>query len=232
MAKIRVVAVEPRYQQNLGYIARVMKNFGLKELVLVNPKCKYRGSQAIKYSKHARDVLEGARVAKSLASASKGLVVGTTGLWRKADSSFYNIFSLAELRERPAWKRSREITIVLGRDGTGLSREEIRDCDALVFIGASEEYPVMNISHALAVMLYEFTLPEHSKGPAFEDLRADAKYQERLTRLFDMSVKRNRSIRDKKAVSGAFRRILKRSIPTKKEINALAVALSPNPRKK
>lgn len=226
MAKIRVVAVEPRYQQNLGYIARVMKNFGLKDLVLVNPKCKYRGSQAIKYSKHAREVLEGARVAKSLASASKGLVVGTTGLWRKADSSFYNIFSLAELRGRPAWKRSREITIVLGRDGTGLSREEIRDCDALVFIGASEEYPVMNISHALAVMLYEFTIP-NTKRYAFEELRADAEYQKRLTRLFDLSVKKNKAIRDKRAVSGALRRILKRSVPTKKEINALAVALSP-----
>jgi TrmH family RNA methyltransferase len=224
--RIKVVAVEPRYQQNLGYIARTMKNFGLGELVLVNPKCNYKGVQAIKYSKHARDVLEGAKVARSLKSASKGLVIGTTGVWRKADSSFYNIFNLPELRERPSWKHSKEITLVLGRDGTGLSKEEIRDCDALVFIGTDEAYPVMNISHALAIMLYELMLPELSKRYDFEGIRADSKYQERLTRLFDLSIKGNGAIRDKKAVSGAFRRVLRRSTPTKSEINALAIALS------
>jgi TrmH family RNA methyltransferase len=226
MARIRVVMVEPQYQQNLGYIARVMKNFGLKELVLVNPKCKYNGKEAIKYSKHAKEILETAKVAKSLPSAAKGLVVGTTGIWRKADSSFYNIFNLSELRDKPEWKGSGEVTIVLGRDGTGLTKEEIRDCDLLVFIGASEDYPIMNISHALAIMLYEFTMSDFSKRYVFDDLRADRNYQQRLIKLFDMSVKANKAIRDKKAVSGAFRRVLKRSVPTKTEINALAVALS------
>ncbi|MDE1865301.1 MAG: RNA methyltransferase [Candidatus Micrarchaeota archaeon] len=225
--RIRVVMVEPEYQQNLGYVARVMKNFGLSRLVLVNPRCKHTGKEAIKYSKHAREVLEGARVAKSLKSAARGLTIGTTGIWRKADSSFYNIFNLPELRNRPDWKRSREITLVLGRDGAGLNKVEIRDCDALVFIGTNPEYPVMNISHALAVMLYELTTPTLSKRYNFDDLRADSKYQERLIKLFDISVRRNKAIRDKKAVSGAFRRILKRSVPTKSEINALAVALSP-----
>ena len=227
MAKIRVVAVEPKYQQNLGYIARVMKNFGIRDLVLVNPKCKYKGSQAIKYSKHAKEILEGAKVAKSLSKASRGLVIGTTGVWRKADSSFYNIFSLAELREKPSLKRSNDITIVLGRDGTGLEKEEIRDCDCLVFIGADEQYPILNISHALAIILYEFTMPTLAKRYDFDETRAGPEYQKRLITLFDMSVRKNSSIRDKKAVSGAFRRVLKRSIPTKKEINALAVALSP-----
>ena len=227
MTKIRVVAVEPRYQQNLGYIARTMENFGLSDLVLVNPKCNHKGVQAIKYSKHAREVLEGAKVAKSLKAASRGLTIGTTGIWRKADSSFYNIFNLSELRKRTDWK-SGSITVVLGRDGTGLNREEIRDCDALIFIGANETYPIMNISHALAILLYEFTILETSKQYRFDDFRADQKYQERLISLFDLSVRKNRAIRDKKAVSGGFRRVLKRSVPTKKEINALAIALSPD----
>jgi tRNA/rRNA methyltransferase len=224
--KIRVVMVEPEYQQNLGYIARVMKNFGLRDLTLVNPKCKYNGAQAIKYSKHARDVLEGAKVAKSLNSASSGLVIGTTGVWRKADSSFYNIFNLSELRQRPQWKK-KEVTIVLGRDGTGLTKEEIRDCDLLVFIGGDEQYPILNISHALAIMLYEFTLEKFAGQYVFDGMRADSDYQKRLIKLFDMSINKNKAIRNKKAVSGAFRRMLKRSTPTKAEINALAVALSP-----
>ncbi len=224
--KIRVVAVEPKYQQNLGYIARVMKNFGLSDLVLVNPRCNHKGGQAIRYSKHAKDVLVKAKVSKSLAAASKGFVVGTTGMWRKADSSFYNISALSELRNKPAWKRNREITIVLGRDDIGLSKEELRECDALIFIGTNEEYPVLNISHSLAIMLYEFTMPEFAKSYDFNEFYADDNYQKRLIGLFDAFIRNNASIRDKKAVSGAFRRVLKRSAPTKMEINAIAVALS------
>jgi tRNA/rRNA methyltransferase len=224
--RFRVVAVEPKYQQNLGYIARVMKNFGTTDLVLVNPRCDHRGGQAIRYSKHAKEVLLGAKVAKSLRAAAKGFVVGTTGMWRKADSSFYNISSLSELRNKPAWKRSREITIVLGRDDTGLAKEELRECDALIFIGTNEAYPVLNISHALAIMLYEFTMPKFAKQYGFTDFYADDRYQKRLVGLFDAFVNANDSIRDKKAVSGAFRRVLKRAAPTKMEINAMAVALS------
>jgi tRNA/rRNA methyltransferase len=224
--KIRVVAVEPKYPQNLGYIARVMKNFGVTDLVLVNPRCNYKSGQAIRYSKHARELLLKAKLAKSLASASRGFVVGTTGIWRKADSSFYNISSLSELRKGPAWRRSREVTIVLGRDDIGLSKEELRECDALIFIGANEDYPVLNISHSLAIMLYELTLPEFAKRYGFSEFLADPKYQKRLIGLFDAFVKKNASIRDKKAVSGAFRRVLKRSAPTRMEINAIAAALS------
>jgi tRNA/rRNA methyltransferase len=224
--KIRVVMVEPKYQQNLGYVARVMKNFGTTDLVLVNPRINHKGGQAIRYSKHAKELLMKAKIAKSLRSASKGFVVGTTGMWRKADSSFYNISSLSGLRKRPAWKSSRQLTIVLGRDDIGLTKEELRDCDALVFIGTSEEYPVLNISHALAIMLYEFTMPGFAKRYDFSSYYADDKYQKRLIGLFDAFIEKNASIRDKKAVSGAFRRVLNRSAPTKMEINAIAVALS------
>jgi rRNA methylase len=36
---IRVVLVEPEGEQNVGFVARLCKNFGVDELFLVNPKC-------------------------------------------------------------------------------------------------------------------------------------------------------------------------------------------------
>ena len=227
MTKIRVVIMEPKYQQNLGYIARVMKNFGLSDLVLVNPRCKHMGQAAIKYSKHAKEVLINARIAKNFESAAKGLVIGTTGTWRKADNSFYNIYNLSALRKKSAWKGAKEITIAIGRDDIGLSKEEIRECDAMIFVGTSPEYPVLNISHALAIMLYEFTMPKFDQEyRLLNSFYADEKHQQRLIMLFDRFVGKNGLVRDKKAVSGAFRRVLKRAMPTKMEINAIAAALS------
>ncbi len=44
--------------------------------------------------------------------------------------------------------------LILGRDTTGLTNDEIAKCDDLIKIPTSREYPAMNISHSLAVLLY------------------------------------------------------------------------------
>ena len=56
LQRFRVVLVEPEYEQNLGAVARAMKNFGFSDLRLVNPKCDPLGFDSVKFSKHARDV--------------------------------------------------------------------------------------------------------------------------------------------------------------------------------
>ena len=59
MPEISIVLVEPLYEGNVGFTARVMKNFGFTQLVLVNP-CPL-GDDAIMRASHARDVLENAQ---------------------------------------------------------------------------------------------------------------------------------------------------------------------------
>ena len=50
---IEVILMEPRKQENIGSIARVMKNFCFENLVLVNPRCKI-GITAYKVVKHGK----------------------------------------------------------------------------------------------------------------------------------------------------------------------------------
>jgi len=45
---ISIVLVEPEHEVNVGHIARLMKNFGLSELLLINPK--FDLEKAKKYS--------------------------------------------------------------------------------------------------------------------------------------------------------------------------------------
>ena len=226
---IDVAVVEPRYQINLGYIARVLRNFGMDRLYLVNPRCDYRGKQAIKYSKHAHMLLESARITKSIKDLVRGaFVIGTTGIWSKTDRSFHNVFMLqkagAMLRRVSTRKR---VVLLIGRDDTGLTKEELKACDATVFIGANREYPVLNISHALAIMLYELTSKQYRKDYGFiERFYADAKQQRMALTLFNRLIERNRSIRDKDSVAMAFRHVLSRAMPTRKEINAIAIGLA------
>ena len=71
--EVKVILVEPKYQINLGYIARTAMNFGVRRLFLVNPRTDPKGKTALMYAKHARSLLENARTYKSLDDATEGL---------------------------------------------------------------------------------------------------------------------------------------------------------------
>lgn len=147
-------------------------------------------------------------------------MLGTTGVWRKSDSVFHKVIPLDALRNMRL--RNPNLTLVIGRDDSGLNREEMASCDAVLFIAADERYPVLNISHAVAVMLYELTSQKYnfSKYLAGKD-RINA-----LERLFSERIKRDGYVRDKRTVLSAFSKVLKRSAPTVEEVNALMAAFS------
>ena len=225
--KFKIIIVQPRYQINLGYIARVSKNFGVTMLFLVKPRTKI-GGRAIMFAKHARDLLTNARIYNDLDSAIADcdVVVGTTGIWRKARVSFKRIYPIDEtVRRLSKLRGDKTVGILIGRDDIGLTKEEIERCDMVAYIGTNPEYPVLNISHALGIMLYLLK----SKGfkPQGEDLsnmRVDRKEMDYLFSVFDRLIKKKR-IRNKKAVRSIFRRLVYISQPNRQEIHALITAL-------
>jgi len=224
--KISIALVEPLYQINIGYIARIMKNFSISNLYIINPRCNYKGKQAIMYSKHAHDIIESAMIVHSISEAKElskpSMTVGTTGIWRKTESSFHNIYTLEEFAR--VHKAQRNILLVLGRDDIGMTKSELEQCDATIFIEASSSYPVLNISHALAVLLYE--LNKHAHEYKFEEMLASSRTKKSIMLLFKSMVETNPKIRNKKAVTMAFEHMLNRSMPREKELKALAIALS------
>ena len=66
---------------NIGAIARVMKNFGLYNLVLVNPQCDPLSTEALMMAVHAQEIIESAVLVATLPEALHGCVraIATTG---------------------------------------------------------------------------------------------------------------------------------------------------------
>lgn len=229
--RIKIVVVEPRYQINLGYIARTCKNFGVGPLVLVNPKCKVDGKNAMKYAKHGGDVLAEARIAGTLRQAVSGTFsVATTGNWRKGRSSLYNIYALSNMAGMLKVNGIDSISLVLGREASGLTSDEMALCSTCMYIPLKGEYGVMNISHALAVMLYELTR-EEGRRMARNPYAAQDEIKNAVS-LFRKQVDSRDEIRDKEKVSTTMAHLLERAHPTKGELSTLAIALSSNKRKR
>ncbi|MBP2144787.1 TrmH family RNA methyltransferase [Methanofollis sp. W23] len=155
MPEVEIVLVQPLYEGNIGFAARVMKNFGFTRLVLVDP-CEI-GDDAIARSSHARDVLEHAE-RKSLEEvfAESDLVVATTGELSKSVCTSMRMpyYAPNELREILSDVDGR-VSILFGRENWGLNNEEVSRCDLICTIPTSEIYPIMNLSHAVGIVCYE-----------------------------------------------------------------------------
>ncbi len=154
----RIVLVEPIYSGNVGSVARVMKNFGFSELVLLNP-CELDMPARV-MSVHAYDIIENSRIEFSLKDALSGsnTVVGMTGLHGKTDNKHFRMpaYNPKKLKDKLSGKGG-IVSLVFGREDAGLSNEELEICDIVVNIPTSPEYPSMNLSHAVAVVLYELS---------------------------------------------------------------------------
>ncbi|MEM2963623.1 MAG: RNA methyltransferase [Candidatus Anstonellales archaeon] len=207
---LRVVLVEPEHQINIGHCARAMKNFGFYELYLVRPRCEI-GLEARKYAKHALDVLENARIVAKLEEAVAGCdsVVGTTGILRRHKHIIRQPISLKEFSKM---KRQGKMAVLFGRESIGLKESEIELCEMMIHVPTHHIYPVMNVSHAVAIVLYELSKLRLEKRAEL----ATYKEREQAVKFFEkMAIEGGLNNPQKTAC--AFRRVLGRAQPTKIE---------------
>jgi len=168
MPAIDIVLVEPLYEGNVGFAARVMKNFGFTRLVLINP-CKL-GEESKGRASHAQDVLKNAEVCTiEDVFARSNIVIATTGTVSKSVCHAMRMpfYSPKELRERIKDADGR-ISILFGRENWGLNNEEVKRSDMICTIPTAEEYPILNLSHAVGVVCYELAnlpLPSYPLAP-------------------------------------------------------------------
>ncbi len=153
--KIYTVFVEPKTSGNIGFLARTMKNFGFKKLVLINP-CKLENS-AYYQAMHARELVHNALIYENIEEFIKDkkitTVVGTSG----TAGGSYNIPRIPITPEKlgETINVDENIALLFGREGDGLNNKELELCDILVTIPTSDEYPIMNITHAASIIFYE-----------------------------------------------------------------------------
>ncbi|MEH2069006.1 MAG: RNA methyltransferase [Nostoc sp.] len=156
LAGLRIVLVEPAGPINLGAIARVMKNFGLDNLVLVNPQCDPLSAEALMMAVHAKEILESAVVVATLPEALHGCVraIATTGRIRSWEIPLENPRTalpwLLEEPEKPA-------ALIFGREDRGLSNEELNYAQRFVCIPTSQNYLSLNLATAVAICCYELS---------------------------------------------------------------------------
>ncbi len=154
----RIVLVQPTIPGNIGATARVMRNMGLADLVLVAPEASPADRQARQMATQGEDILDTARVVEELGQAVADcvLVLGTSarhgGLIRRQSVVSPEQAMPALVRELRAGNPA---AIVFGTEAHGLTDAEVTRCHYLLHIPTDLDYPVLNLAQAVAICLYE-----------------------------------------------------------------------------
>ena len=149
---LSVTLVGAEYPVNLGYTARLMKNFGVEKLYLVGAKCDMKAASV--YASHGSDILEHAEaVTLGRVRRTHDVLLATTAIRARRGANV----NRTTVRPEEAVARlmvAGSASIVFGRDTTGLTNEELAMCDLVTTVDTRTDYKTLNVSHSAAILLY------------------------------------------------------------------------------
>jgi TrmH family RNA methyltransferase len=208
---ISVIFIEPESPGNIGSLARVMANFGLKDLILVDGCDLTEETKAM--SVHAFNIADNARRVKNFKTVAKefDVVIGTTAKIHPVYSSVRQYMTPDKLSS----KLGKKTAIVFGREGIGLKNEELKLCDIIVHIPTHKNYSALNITHAAAIIFYELLGTSTEKGQAGREQR------DVLLRYFESSLRKTKGAKAIGHTVHVFRNIVNRSGLAKQEADVL-----------
>jgi tRNA/rRNA methyltransferase len=151
---ISIILVRPKFPENIGSVARAMKNMGLSRLIVVNG-CSPLHPNAYKLASGAEDILERAEETSTLSEAISevGCVVGTTSPRGKERHPDLTPKTLAK-KLIPLSKKNL-IGLTFGSEKEGLTNEELSLCHLYARIPSMESFPSLNLAQAVTVVCYE-----------------------------------------------------------------------------
>lgn len=227
---IRIVLVNTTHPGNIGGVARAMKNMGISDLCLVEPKS-FPHPDADARASGATDILEKARVVSTLdeALADCGLIFGTSARERHIPWPLVNPRELAAIAT-PLEGKAR-VAILFGREDRGLTNEELQRCHHHVHIPAVESFSSLNIAAAVQVITYELRMAQVADQQAARpqwgtDWDVDLAEQRELELMFEHLERTLVEIEfldpnNPRQLMPRLRRLLQRAVPDKVEVNVL-----------
>lgn len=150
--KFTIILVKPENPENVGLVARCMKNTGFESLRIAGVDTLRKKSYLT--AVHAKEILENARLYIHLAEATLdlNLIFAATSKKRKN-------FALLTLEEAVSkmfqFPSSTKTGLLFGCERTGLTSEELKSANFAFTIPQATEQPSYNLSSAVLITLFQ-----------------------------------------------------------------------------
>ena len=228
LSRVAIVLDHPKDVVNIAGVIRVMKNFGLSDLRLVNPD-EFTPYRLEGIAHRSGDLIEAATIHESLeeALADTTYVVGTTARARTAGRTYTRSDEIGPVVADRAGRGT--VAILFGREDRGLTNEALDRCQSVVIIPTDPDYSSLNLAQAALVLVYETFLAvdggetEMPKGKRATRPPTQEEMEETFAAIADGLDRINfYKARKPEAVMRTLRTIISRAEPDLREARLLA----------
>ena len=152
LSNIYFILVRPQMGENIGSVARAIKNFNIRYLRIVNPRCNWPNQKALATSVGAKDILKSAKIYDSVEKSIGDLdiIFASSSRIRKVNK---RVISVSNLKRKI--KKGRKIGILFGPEASGLTNDEISCANYLVKIPSNKKFSSFNLSHSAIIFCFE-----------------------------------------------------------------------------
>ena len=152
LKNIYFILVRPQIGENIGSVARAIKNFSINKLRIINPRCSWPNQRAVATSVGAKDILKSAKIYDSVEESIGDLdiIFASSSRIRKVNKKIISVTNL-----KTKIKKGRKIGILFGPEASGLSNDEINCADYLVKIPSNNKFSSINLSHSAIIFCFE-----------------------------------------------------------------------------
>jgi tRNA/rRNA methyltransferase len=161
-----IILNAPQLAENIGAVARVMANFGLSELRLVNPRDGWPQERAWASASGADWPLNGAQLFTSVEDAIADLqrVYATTARPRELQLPILTP-RVAAGKLAQAVADGEKVGLLFGAERAGLETADIALCQAVVTLPIDPRFRSLNLGQAVAINAYEWRMTVEDAAP-------------------------------------------------------------------
>ena len=220
-----VILVKPQLAENIGMVARAMKNCAISELRLVAPKQSHIEQIALRASSNSEEVLLNAKVYEDTQSAIADLevVYASTARPRHQVKEVMTAEHMAK-----NFPHDKKVGFMFGCERTGLENEDIALANKIIEVPLNPEHASLNLAQAVLIVGYEYYKTTISQEPSrFVTNGGNIAPKEKVLRFLDMlnaEIKKSPRLKDEDHIRSLILNIdniFTRAELTEQEVNSL-----------
>ena len=145
---ISFILHKPQLSENIGLCARGIKNFGFKNLLLIDPKPTFPNDKIIATSVGAKDIIKNTKVFSNLEKSlnSTDILIATSARFRNKNIKHISLENLKKINLK------KNVSFLFGSEASGLTNDEISYADYTLQIPSNAEFRSLNLSHSLVIV--------------------------------------------------------------------------------
>ena len=152
-----IILIAPQMGENIGAVARAMKNFSVSELRIVQPRDGWPNEQARSMAVSAVNIIDTAKIYDSIEESIADIeyLYATSATPRSINKNY--ILSENLLQDYPM---TCKVGIMFGRENCGLQNKEISYAHKIISINTGD-FSSLNIAQSVIILCYELFRNRH-----------------------------------------------------------------------